>query len=149
MNNSFQTEECPKRKTSMKPSNFVTKELRELGIAALPQRTPNNQDQGLGWQTIEDQYKVLKTIEHLLTKYKRIENDITVKNDNVLDPMAATTKQQLARIEQLKQQDAELNEKIKEAKKQLGDKKNERKALQSQYQKELKELDKKLQSYGR
>ena len=147
MNNSFQRDE--NKRSRLKPSNFVTKELRELGIAALPQRTPNDKDQSLGWQTIEDQYQVLKTIEHLLNKSKRIENDITIKNDNILDPMAATTKQQLLRIEQLKQQEAELNEQIKEAKKQLNDKKIERKTLQSNYKKELQELDQKLKSYGR
>ena len=132
-----------------KPSNFVTNELRELGMAALPQRTPNDVDQSLGWQNIDDQYKVLKTIEHLLNKSKTIENAFDTKNDNILDPLSATTKQQISRIDQLRQKESELNNQIKDAKKQLSDKKKERKSLQTKYSKELKELESMILSYQR
>ena len=138
-----------KRAPFQKRSNYITGELRELGIAALPPRTPNDQDQSLGWQTTEDQYKVLKVIEHLLNKSKRIEQDLTIKNDNVLNPLQATTKQQISRIEQLKMQEMELDQQIKQAKKQLSDKKKERKQLKANYDKELKELDAMLQKYQR
>ena len=135
------------KRRAMRSSNVVNPELKELGIAALPQRTPNSIDQSLGWQTIEDQYKVLKTIEHLLNKSKRIESDVITKNDNVLDPMSATTKQQETRIEQLRLQESQLNEQIKLAKKELASKKQERKDLQTRYAKELKELDQMIQKY--
>lgn len=122
-------------------------ELKDLGIATLPPRKPNSINQELGWYEIEDQYKVLKVIEHLLNRTRQLENDVIFTNDNSLDPLAVRTKQQLERLKQLTEQEATLDAQIADATKELEILKVERKQNQKAYAKELEDLDKRIKNY--
>lgn len=146
----FQAQQSPRRLFRPKTTaTIISSDLRDLGISALPERRPNTIDQGLGWQTMDDQFKVLKTIEFLLTKSKKIENDMNAQNDNFIDPLSSKTKQQESRIKQLNEKEESLDEQIKEAKRQLAKKKAERETLKNKYAKELSDLDQQIANYQR
>ncbi|EAY05368.1 hypothetical protein TVAG_131020 [Trichomonas vaginalis G3] len=137
----------PHHDIKIQSTRHAQHDLKDLGITQLPPRKPNTVNQELGWFEIEDQYQVLKVIEHLLNRTRQLENDVVFTNDNSLDPLAVRTKQQLERLKQLHEQEASLDAQIENAQKELEFLKLERKQNQKSYAKELLELDNKIKFY--
>jgi chromosome segregation ATPase len=122
----------------------VVQELYKLGVAGLPPVDRRNPEKS--WRSVTEQFNVLKTIEFLVSRRKRILADASRTSENRVDPLSSQTKNQQKALELLKRQSEELDGEIEQAKQRLQGCKAQREEQRQTHAKELKEIDRRIAS---
>jgi chromosome segregation ATPase len=123
----------------------VVHELCKLGVAGL---SPiNNRNLGASWGSLNEKLNVLKTIEFLISRRKRILSDAARRSENRVDPLSSRTKNQQKTVNMLEQQKAELDQQIDEANQRLQACKRQRAEQKQTQTQELKEIEERIAAF--
>ena len=131
--------EPPAPKPDASYSDIVQK-LYKLSISGLP--APSGT--APAWTTREDQFNVLKAIEVLISRRRRILAEVTRKAENRIEPLSSRTKGQSDLHEQLKRESREMTDKISSAEERLALIKAQRQDLKRAQKAEMDELDRQI-----
>jgi regulator of replication initiation timing len=120
----------------------VVQELYKLGVAGLPHVDRRRADRS--WKTHTEQFGVLKTIEFLVSRRKRILSDAARMSENRVDPLSSQTKNQQKTVEMLVEQNVALDEEIAEVKQRLESCKAQREQQKQEQAKELRDREERI-----
>jgi regulator of replication initiation timing len=120
----------------------VVQELYKLGVAGLPPFDRRRPDRS--WHTPTEQFSVLKTIEFLVSRRKRILADAARVSENRVDPLSSQTKNHQRTVEMLTEQNAALDQEIAEVQQRLEACKAQREQQKQVQAKELKDRDERI-----
>lgn len=120
---------------------LTSENLKRLGSISVPKRRTNLETNELGWSTFNDKVAVLKAIELLLSKSKRIETEAEITNEKRINPLVSSIHNRSEYLASLKNKHASLAKSIEDEKKLLEDMKNERTKVINEYKKSLSNLD--------
>jgi hypothetical protein len=116
--------------------------LYKLGVAGLPSVNSDNTDQS--WQSPGDQLSVLKTIEVLTSRRKRIIAEAAHRSASRIEPLSSRTRSQQILHDQLVRQSSDLDASIAAAQEHLRIQKSQRCEQRQSHSNQLKELDRKI-----
>jgi len=125
----------------------LVQDLYKLGVAGLP--PVNSEDIDQSWGTYSEQLAVLKTIEVMISRRKRIISDAARRSENRVDPLSSQLRGQQVFHDQLTRQSADLDAAIASAQAQLQTTKSLRAEQKLQQGNELKEVDRKILALSR
>jgi hypothetical protein len=120
--------------------------LYKLGVAGLPPVNSENMDQS--WTSPADQLAVLKMIEVLTSRRKRIIAEAAHRSASRVEPLSCRTRSQQMLHDQLVRQSSELDTSIAAAQEQLRTQKCRRSEQRQSHANELKELDRKIAQFS-
>lgn len=120
----------------------IVRKLYQLSVSGFPK--PTDHKSGRSWKTKDEHLAVLKTMEVLMTRRKRIMAGLTRTAEDRIEPLSSRTKGQLQMKEQLQREKKSIQDQIAEAEIQLAAVKSRRAEAQRQQKVDMDEIDAQL-----
>lgn len=124
----------------------VIEKLYKLSISGLPRTKANI---NYSWKSRDEILNVLKTLEVLLSRRKKVLSDITRRAEDRIEPLSVRAKSQEDYYEQLKRENKEWDDKILAAKQRLADIKKEKEDSKKKHVSTLNELQSQIEAQGK
>jgi hypothetical protein len=121
--------------------------LYKLGVAGLPPVSSDNIDES--WTSAADQLAVLKTIEVLTSRRKRIIAEAAHRSASRVEPLSCRTRSQQMLHDQLVRQSGDLDASIAAAQEQLRTQKCRRSEQRQSQANELKNANRKIAQFAK